>query len=171
MGTVSHLEGLTCCSAGNWFDLQWCWKLVCSAKGYNRSSRGLILFTLQPLLGWYMTVCYHHYHHHHHHHQSLNREGRWGTTDDFATSFLLFSCSPPPSGTPGLSIPWCCLPTSSSVCLVFFRLSLCLAKWFLPDLMNGKHDCTTAVCVSLWWWGGLCVVQLPAGSWHRLPRW
>ena len=26
--------------------------------------------------------------HHHHHHQSLNREGRWGTTDDFATSFL-----------------------------------------------------------------------------------
>ena len=26
-----------------------------------------------------------------HHHQSLNREGRWGTTDDFATSFLHFS--------------------------------------------------------------------------------
>ena len=33
----------------------------------------------------------HHHHHHHHHHQSLNREGRWGTTDDFATSFLHFS--------------------------------------------------------------------------------
>ena len=47
-------------------------------------------------------------HHHHHHHQSLNREGRWGTTDDFVTSFLLFPCSPLPSGTcrtPGLSIP------------------------------------------------------------------
>ena len=29
--------------------------------------------------------------HHHHHHQSLNREGRWDTTDDFATSFLHFS--------------------------------------------------------------------------------
>ena len=28
---------------------------------------------------------------HHHHHQSLNREGRWGTTDDFSTSFLHFS--------------------------------------------------------------------------------
>ena len=28
---------------------------------------------------------------HHHHHQPLNREGRWGTTDDFATSFLHFS--------------------------------------------------------------------------------
>ena len=26
----------------------------------------------------------------HHHHLSLNREGRWGTTDDFATSFLHF---------------------------------------------------------------------------------
>ena len=25
------------------------------------------------------------------HHLSLNREGRWGTTDDFATSFLHFS--------------------------------------------------------------------------------
>ena len=26
--------------------------------------------------------------HHHHHHLSLNREGRWGATDDFAISFL-----------------------------------------------------------------------------------
>ena len=33
----------------------------------------------------------HHHHYHHHHHQPLNREGRWGTTDDFATSFLHFS--------------------------------------------------------------------------------
>ena len=29
--------------------------------------------------------------HHHRHHKSLNREGRWGTTDNFATSFLRFS--------------------------------------------------------------------------------
>ena len=28
------------------------------------------------------------HYHHHHHHLSLNREGRWGTTDDFANSFL-----------------------------------------------------------------------------------
>ena len=28
--------------------------------------------------------------HHHHRHLSLNREGRWGTTDDFATSSLHF---------------------------------------------------------------------------------
>ena len=28
---------------------------------------------------------------HHHYHLFLNHEGRWGTTDDFATSFLHFS--------------------------------------------------------------------------------
>ena len=28
---------------------------------------------------------------HHHHHLSLNHEGRWGTTDDFTTSFVHFS--------------------------------------------------------------------------------
>ena len=33
----------------------------------------------------------HHHHHHHHHHLHLNREGRWGSTDDFTTSFFLFS--------------------------------------------------------------------------------
>ena len=51
--------------------------------------------------------------------------------------FSIFPCSPLPSGTwrtPGLSITWRCLPTSSSVSLVFFPLSLCLARWFWPDL-------------------------------------
>ena len=45
----------------------------------------------------------------------------------------IFLCSPLPSGTwrtPGLSIPWYCLPTSSSLCLVFFPLSLCLQEGF-----------------------------------------
>ena len=86
----------------------------------------------------------------------------------------IFLCSALPSGTwwtPGLSIPLCCLPTSSSVCPVFFALSLCLARWFWPDLINGKHEHTTAVCVFLWSSGDLHVVQLPAGSWHGLPRW
>ena len=31
-----------------------------------------------------------HFFQNYHHHRSLNREGRWGTTDDFATSFLHF---------------------------------------------------------------------------------
>ena len=38
----------------------------------------------------------------------------------------IFFCSPLPSWTcrtPGRSIPWCCLPTSSSVCLVFFTFT------------------------------------------------
>ena len=84
-------------------------------------------------------------------HLSLNRGGRWSTTDDFATSFLHFSCSPLPSGTlqtPGLSIPWCCLPTSSSVCLVFFLLLLCLSRRVGPDLTKRRHVRTISVCVS-----------------------
>ena len=83
--------------------------------------------------------------------------------------FSIFPCSLLPSGTwrtPGLSIPWWCLPTSS-----FVPRSLCLARWFWPDLMNGKHDHTTAVCVFLRSSGDLHVVQLPDGSWHGLPRW
>ena len=42
---------------------------------------------------WMVCLWGHHLyvHHHHHYHQSLNCEGRWGTTDDFATSFLHFS--------------------------------------------------------------------------------
>ena len=79
--------------------------------------------------------------------------------------FSILPCSPLPFGTwrtPGLSIPWCYLPISLSVCLVFFPLSLCLARWFWPD---------TAVCVSLRWSGGLRVVRLPVESWHGLPRW
>ena len=64
----------------------------------------------------------------------------------------IFPCSPLSFGTwrtPDLSIPWCCLPTSSIVCLVFFPLSLCLARWFWPDLMNGKQDHTTAVAYAM----------------------
>ena len=83
--------------------------------------------------------------------------------------FPIFLCSPLPSGTcrtPGLYIPWCCLLTSSSVWLVFFPLSSRFARWFWPDLMNGRHVHTTSVCVFLRWSGGLRVVSLPAGSWH-----
>ena len=83
----------------------------------------------------------------------------------------IFYCSPLPSvtwRTPGLSILWCCLPTSSSVCLVFFPLSLCLARWFWPDLMNRRHVHTTAVCVSLRWSEGYSVVRF--ACWIREIR-
>ena len=85
----------------------------------------------------------------------------------------IFPCSPLPSGTwrtPGLSIPWCCLPTFYFVFLVLFFLSLCPAIWYWPDLMTGRHDHTTAVCFSLRWSGSLGVVRLPAGPWHGLHR-
>ena len=97
--------------------------------------------------------------------------GPWGTKDDFLTSFLHFSVLHCPLRLviPGLSNPWWCLPTSFSVCLVFFSLSLCLIRWFWPDLMNGRHVHTTSV--SLWWLEDLHVVRLAAGSWHRLPHW
>ena len=78
--------------------------------------------------------------HHHHHHQFLNREGRWGTTDDFATSFLHFSLFSTalwdlPNSEPVHSLVLCshlflCLP-----CLL--PLSMCLARWFWPDLITG----------------------------------
>ena len=67
------------------------------------------------------------------------RKGHWGTTDDFITSFLhflLFSTA---------------LWDFANSRLVFFPLSLCLARWFWPDLINGRHDHTTAVSVSLRW--------------------
>ena len=107
--------------------------------------------------------------HHLHVHLSLNNGGSLGHHRWLHNQFPPFFYSQLPSGTwwtPSLAIPWCCLPTSSTVCLVFFPLSLCLASWFLPDLINGRHVHTTSVCISLHW-SSLCVVQLPTGSWHN----
>ena len=100
-------------------------------------------------------------------HLSLNHEGRWGTTDHFATNVLHFSRFSTALWDLANSKSVHSLMLSSnlfSVCLVFFPLSLCPARWFQPDLMNGRHDHTTAVFVSLRWSGGLRVVRLPAGS-------
>ena len=110
--------------------------------------------------------------HHRHYHQSLNREGRWSTTDDFATSFLHFSLFSTalwdlPNSRPVHSrmlsshlflCPPCLLPPFTVPCKIW------------PDLMNEKHDHTTAVFVSLRSSGDFYVVQLPAVSWHGLPR-
>ena len=94
-------------------------------------------------------------------HRSLNRKGRWGTTDDFATSFLHFSLFSTalwdlPNSRPVHSLMlsshlYLCLP-----CLL--PLSLCLARWFSTDWMNERQGHTIAVCVSLQWSGGLHVV-------------
>ena len=68
---------------------------------------------------------------HHHHHPSLNREGRWGTTDNFATSFLHFSPFSTalwdlPNSRPVHSLM---LSSHLFLCLlVFSPFSLCLAS-------------------------------------------
>ena len=85
-------------------------------------------------------------------HLSLNCEVCWGTTDDLANSFLHFHCSP--------LAPWD-LATSRPVHFLMLssQLFLCLpclfpsfsvpCKMVWPDLMNRRHDHTTAVCISL----------------------
>ena len=57
----------------------------------------------------------------------------------------IFPCSLLPSGNwriSGLSIPWCCLPASYSFCLVFFPLSLCLARWCWPERETWPYHCS-----------------------------
>ena len=61
---------------------------------------------------------------HHHHHLSLNCQGRWGTTDDFATTFLHFSLFSTALWDLADSRPVHCLMLSS-------HLFLCL-PCFLP---------------------------------------
>ena len=108
------------------------------------------------------------------HHLSLNREGRWGTTDDFATSFFLFSLVSTAFWDLANSRPVHSLILSSHLflCLpcLLPRLTV-LCKMVLARPGERENDHTTAVCVSLRWSGGLRVVRLSAGSWRGLPRW
>ena len=68
-------------------------------------------------------------------------------------------------------IGYCLVGSEMCIRDSFFPLSLCLARWFWPDLINGRHVHTTAVWVYLRCSGGLRAVRLPAGSWHGLTRW
>ena len=99
----------------------------------------------------------------HHHHLFLNHEGRWGATDDFATSFLQFSLLSAVLWDLANSRPVHSLMLSSHLllcrpCLLPPFTVPCKMVW--PDLMNGRHNHTTAVCVRLRWLGGLRVVRL-----------
>ena len=82
--------------------------------------------------------------HHHHHHLLLNCKGRWGPTDNFATSFLHFSLFSASHWDLANSRPVQSLMLSShlflceSACLVFFPLSLCLARWFGKTWWTGN---------------------------------
>ena len=62
----------------------------------------------------------------HHHHHPFTARVVGAPQIILQPVFSIFPCSPLLFGTcrtPGLSIPWCCLPNSSSVCLVIFPLS------------------------------------------------
>ena len=106
-------------------------------------------------------------------HQFLNRWSRWGTTDDFTTSFLHFSLFSSVLWDLANSRPVHSLMLSSYLFFCLPRLLnhftvACKMVW--SDLMNGRHVHTTSVCISLRLSGRLRVDQLPAGSWHRLRR-
>ena len=109
---------------------------VCSCSFVPQSQNSNCLVTFSFCLNWVSdltlplrlgkNVCLHL-------HLSLNRGGR--------SLHVLFY--PLPSGTwrtSGLSIYWCSLSISSSVCLVFFLFSPCLARWFWLGLINRRHE-------------------------------
>ena len=103
-----------------------------------------------------------------HLHLSLNNKGHWSATDDFTTSFLHFPLFSTALWDLANSRPVHSLMMSSH----FFCLPCLLSPFTLScKMVNRKHVHTTSVCVSLRWSGGLCVVQLHAGFWHRLPHW
>ena len=107
-------------------------------------------------------------------HLSLNREDRWGTTDDFTASFLHFfpvlHCRQGLGELQACPFPGVVFPPLPLSVLSSSPFHYALQdSW--PDLVNGIHDHTTAGCVSLRWSGGFRVVRLLAGSWHGLPRW
>ena len=96
------------------------------------------------------TVHYHHHHHHHHHHHRhqhyylhFNRDGLWGTTDDFATSFLHF---------PLFSTALWDLPNSRPVyfLMLSFRLFLCL-PCLLPPFTVPREMIRTVIASNAFW--------------------
>ena len=108
---------------------------------------------------------------HLHLHLSLNNEGRWGTTDDFKTSFLHCLIS---------TALWDLANSRPVHSLRSFHLFLFASsvphftvpcKMVLARPNDGKHIHISSFCVTLRWSGGLRVVRLLAESWRRPPRW
>ena len=86
-----------------------------SRSNVTSSNKTLPLFSAKVCLSYTLVCLDFHYHHHH---LSPNREGRWGTTDDFATSFFhlsLFSTA-----------LWDLASSRSVHFLMSFRLFLCV---------------------------------------------
>ena len=115
----------------------------------------------------------HHHHHYHHHHLSLNREGRWGNTDDLTANFLHYSLFSTTLWDLANSRSVHSLMLSSHL---FFSLSCLLPPFTVPCKMvlarpDERETCPYHCCLLLFFYGGQEVFRLPAGSWHRLPHW
>ena len=133
-----------------------------------------------------MKVRYSHNYHHHHHHLSFNHEGRWGTTDNFTTSFLHFALFSTALWDFANSRPVHSLMVSSSLFLLSAVSSSTfhsvLQDRFWPDLMNGRrvlrdaswslHICTQIIYTGKY--GPLKSVEGPRQSeksWAQLWTW
>ena len=106
---------------------------------------------------------------HYHHQQSLNRKGRWGTTDDFATSFLHISLFCTALWDLENSRPVHSLMSSS-------HLFLCPPGLLPPFTV----PCKMVLARPDEWetWSYHCSLRLftivrrsSCGSWQGLPRW
>ena len=84
------MENLTGIHGGSSTNLEFLVQNVCGVKLHY-----LYLLWLNtcnvPSAGHFMSIVNAYVNTYRHHHLSHTREGRWGTTDDFATSFLKFS--------------------------------------------------------------------------------
>ena len=82
------------------------------------------------------------HYHYHHYHLFLNREGRWGTTDDFTISFLHFSL---------FSTALWDLPNSRPVhsLMLSSHLFLCLPCLLPPFTVPSDHTVTIPISMSI----------------------
>ena len=97
-------------------------------------------------------------HHHHHHHLSLNREGRWGTKDDLATSFLHFS--------PFFTAVWDLAKSR----LVYFLILSSHLFLCLPSLSSSPFHCALQDGFGQTWWTGDMTIPLQFASLTRQIR-
>ena len=111
---------------------------------------------------------------HHHHHPPGNHEGRWGTTDDFATTFLHFSLFSTALWDLTNSRPVHSLMLSFHL---FLYLPCLLPSFTVPCKMvlaepdereTCPYHCSLRLCTMVR--RSSCGL-LPAGSWHGLSCW
>ena len=98
--------------------------------------------------------------------------GRWGTTDDFTTSFSIFLFSTAfwdlANSRPIHSLMLSSHDFFCLTCLLTPITVLCKMVLARPDERETRRY---HFSLRLFSWSGLRVVRLPARSWHRLPRW